>query len=68
MISYRAMCTAAATALFVLVAAPAAHALKPVISGPGRPPEVCFAPNTDRALVSAYARALATAAAEARNN
>lgn len=54
--------------LFSLVAALAtlttlasgADAAGPVI-GPGRPPEVCFAPNTSPALVDSYARALSAA-------
>ena len=37
-----------------------ARASGPVI-GPGRPPEVCFAPNTSPALVDSYARALSAA-------
>jgi len=55
---------AAATALGMLLATANAFAAGPTI-GPGRPPEVCFAPNTDRAVVDAYARALGAARSQA---
>jgi len=57
----------AAAAVSALLAALPAHAFEPAIVGPGRPPEVCFAPNADAALVNAYARALSAARESARN-
>ncbi|MEW6268222.1 MAG: matrixin family metalloprotease, partial [Thermodesulfobacteriota bacterium] len=48
----------AACALLALAAhATRAHAGGATISAPTRPPAVCFAPHTDRALVEEYARA-----------
>ncbi|MBM4244622.1 MAG: matrixin family metalloprotease [Deltaproteobacteria bacterium] len=57
----------AAAAVSGLLAAPPSHAFEPAIVGPGRPPEVCFAPNADAALVNAYARALSAARESARS-
>lgn len=57
----RATLLVAATACLLLAPRGAAAFQLPRIAGPGRPPEVCFAPNTDPALVDAYAQALAQA-------
>jgi hypothetical protein len=61
MSTIRASLVAAAAALCTLLATSSAIAWQPAVVGPGRPPEVCFAPNTDPALVDAYARALSAA-------
>lgn len=61
MTSLRASLLAAAATLCSLLAPPPATAVLPRIAGPGRPPEVCFAPNTDPTLVDAYAQALSNA-------
>lgn len=65
MTSLRASLLAAAVTLGSLLAPSPASAVLPKIAGPGRPPEVCFAPDTDPALVDAYAQALAQARAAA---
>ena len=57
----RATLLATMAALWTLPPAQVAEAFQPAIVGPGRPPEVCFAPGTDPALVDAYASALAAA-------
>ena len=65
----RATILAAATAACLLLAPRGAAAFQlPKISGPGRPPEVCFALDTDPALVDAYAQALAKARETASTN
>lgn len=58
--SKRAFSAAAAAVVWLLASTTSAVA-RPAIMGGGRPPEVCFAPGTDRALVNAYAQALAEA-------
>jgi len=50
-----------AVALSIASIASAARAGGPTISGPVRPPAVCFAPHTDRELVATYARAFGVA-------
>ena len=57
----RALSATVVAVLAVIVSATTAAAVGPTISGPIRPPKVCFAPNTDRALMDAYARALGNA-------
>lgn len=52
---------ASAAALAWLLAATLPAAAAPAVIGGGRPPEVCFAPGTDPALVDAYAKALSAA-------
>lgn len=64
----RASLLAAAATVCTLVAAPGARGFQPAVVGPGRPPEVCFAPGTDPALVDAYASALAAAREAASTN
>ena len=52
---------AAAAALAGLLALPTFATAGPAVIGGGRPPEVCFAPGTDPALVDAYAEVLGAA-------
>jgi len=60
MTTRRALHAVAAALAWLLGAILSADAAPAVIGG-GRPPEVCFAPGTDPALVDAYAQALSVA-------